>query len=84
MIIFFYSLKFQANKVLIDHEGNKVFNEVLYRSRVLGATKLALDDMLKYDEEKAASLTQKNIRKQFTLLPKSPPKRVLMEMQRER
>eukprot|EP01035_Chromulina_nebulosa_P041422 gene41422-56037_t len=76
--------KEQANKVLIDHEGNKVFNEVLYRSRVLGATRLALDEMQKYDEEKSASLTQKNIRKQFTLLPKSPPKRVLMEMQRER
>ena len=69
---------------MIDHEGNKVFNEVLYRSRVLGATRLALDEMQKYDEEKSASLTQKNIRKQFTLLPKSPPKRVLMEMQRER
>ena len=76
--------KEQANKVLIDYEGDKTFNEVLYRSRVLGASKLAMTEMEKYDEEKAATLTQKNIRKVFTVLPKSPPKRVLLEIQRER
>lgn len=73
-----------ANKVHFDHDGDKTFKEVLYRSRVLGATSQSLEEMRKYDEEKAASLTQKNLRKVFTLLPKSPPPRVLREIQRER
>lgn len=76
--------KEQINKVLIDYEADKTFTEVLYRSRVLGATKIALDGMTQYDQEKSTSLTQKNVRKQFTLLPKSPPKRVVLEIQRER
>jgi len=72
------------NKVHIDHDGDKTYKEVLYRSRVLGASSNAIGEMAKYDEEKAASVTQKNLRKVFTLLPKSPPPRVLREIQRER
>lgn len=71
-----------ANKVLVDHEGEKTFKEVLSRSRVLGATKLALDELDKYESSKA-HVTQ-NVMQQFAVLPKSPPRRVLLEIQRER
>mmetsp|Transcript_1033 Transcript_1033/g.1708 ORF Transcript_1033/g.1708 Transcript_1033/m.1708 type:complete len:1654 (-) Transcript_1033:97-5058(-) len=71
-----------ANKVLIDHEGEKTFKEVLSRSRVLGATKLALDELDKVEEAKA-NITQ-NVMQQFAVLPKSPPRRVMLEIQRER
>jgi hypothetical protein len=73
-----------TNKVLVDHEGDKNFKEVLSRSRVLGATKLALDTMEEIDNQKANSVTNKNVRKVYQLLPKSPPKRVVLEIQRER
>ncbi|KAJ1422636.1 armadillo-type protein [Ochromonadaceae sp. CCMP2298] len=71
-----------ANKVLIDHEGEKTFKEVLSRSRVLGATKLALEELDKIDEAKM-HITQ-NVMQQFAVLPKSPPRRVMLEIQRER
>ena len=71
-----------TNKVLIDHEGEKTFKEVLSRSRVLGATKLALDELDKYDQSKS-NITQ-NVMQQFAVLPKSPPRRVMLEIQRER
>jgi hypothetical protein len=71
-----------ANKVLIDHEGEKTFKEVLSRSRVLGATKLALEELDKHDASKQ-NITQ-NVMQQFAVLPKSPPRRVILEIQRER
>jgi hypothetical protein len=71
-----------VNKVLIDHEGEKTFKEVLSRSRVLGATKLALEELDKHDESKM-NVTQ-NVMQQFAVLPKSPPRRVILEIQRER
>eukprot|EP01038_Epipyxis_sp_PR26KG_P013506 gene13506-18121_t len=76
--------KKEAASKIIDHEGEKTFKEVLFRSRVLGATKLALERMSEQDRLKASSLTQKNAKKVFTVLPSSPPKRVLIEIQRER
>jgi hypothetical protein len=76
--------KEQTDKVSVDFEAEKTFKDVLGRSRILGATKLALDKMEEYDKTKAQTVTQKNLKKVFTVLPKSPPKRVLMDLQRER
>lgn len=74
----------QANKLAVDHDEDKIFNNILNRSHVLNATEQAITKMRAYDEVHEASFTQKNLKKQFTLLPKSPPKRVLLEIQRER
>lgn len=76
--------KEMVNKVTMDYEGDKTFKDVLFRSRILGATKLALDKMEEYDKIKASTVTQKNVKKVFTVIPKSPPKRVLLDLQRER
>jgi hypothetical protein len=73
-----------ADKVAVDHDSEKTFKEVLSRSRILGATKMALEKMEEIDKVKSSSVTQKNLKKVFTVLPKSPPKRVLMDLQRER
>ena len=40
--------------------------------------------MKEFDEEHAHMKTQQNLKKQFTLLPKSPNMRVLMLIQKER
>lgn len=76
--------KEQTDKVSVDFEAEKTFKDVLGRSRILGATKLALEKMEEADKIKNETLTQKNVKKVFTVLPKSPPKRVLMDLQRER
>ena len=68
----------------VDHEAGRKLKLALNRSHILGATEQALKSMKKYDEIKKESVTQKNLKKTFTLLPKSPPKRVLLEIQRER
>lgn len=73
-----------TNKVSTDFEAEKNFKEVLSRSRVLGATKQALEKMDEYDKLKSTTVTQKNLKKVFTVLPKSPPKRVMLAIQRER
>ena len=75
-------LKEQQNKVHIDYEGDKKFKEVLTRSRVLGATKLTIEKLDEYDRSKA-EITQ-NVLQQYAIVPKSPSKRVLLEIQRER
>ena len=68
----------------VDYEAGKKLKLALNRSHILGATEQALKQMKKYDEIRKESVTQKNLKKTFTLLPKSPPKRVLLEIQRER
>ena len=73
--------KEEKNKgVLIDHDGDKKFREVLGRSHIMGASQLALECMKELDEHRDASLTQKNLKKRFARLPSSPPKRVLLEL----
>lgn len=76
--------KEQTDKVSFDYEGDKKFKEVLNRAHILGASQQALQKMQDKDNEKAASLTQKNVKKVFGVLPTSPPKRVLLEIQRLR
>lgn len=68
----------------VDHEAGRKLKLALNRSHILGATDQALKAMKKYDEIHKESVTQKNLKKTFTLLPKSPPRRVLLEIQRER
>jgi len=71
-----------TNKVLVDNEGDKTFKEILGRARVFGATKLTLDNLDKADASKM-NVTQ-NVMQQFAVLPKSPPRRIMLEIQRER
>jgi hypothetical protein len=68
-----------------DYENDKKLKEVLNRSHVLGATQQALDkiDNLEQKTNGYTSLANKNFKKQFTALPKSPPRRVLIQIQLE-
>ncbi len=76
--------KEEKDKVSQDHDGDKKFKEVLNRFHILGASQQALTEMAEVDAVKFASATQKNVKKVYAILPKSPPKRVLLEIQRER
>jgi hypothetical protein len=69
-----------------DYENDKKLKEVLNRSHVLGATQQALDkiDNLEQKTNGYTSSANKNFKKQFTALPKSPPRRVLIQIQLER
>lgn len=73
-----------ANKTFVDYESEKKFKDVLGRSHIIGASQIALHDMEVYDQAHSVSLTQRNVQKKFLLLPKSPPRRVLLDIQRER
>ena len=68
-----------------DFETNKKYKEILSRSHVVGAVQQALESVEpKRDTEKSStSISLRNIKKTYYLLPKSPPKRVLMELNRE-
>lgn len=69
-----------------DYENDKKLKEVLNRSHVLGATQQALDkiDIVEQRTHGYSVLANKNFKKQFTALPKSPPRRVLIQIQMER
>ena len=70
-----------------DYEQEKKLKEVLNRSHILGATQQALDKIDVFDGQKihgTSVLANKNFKKQFTALPKSPPRRVLIQIQIER
>ena len=70
-----------------DYENDKKLKEVLNRSHILGATQQALDKIDTFDNHKmhgTGIIANKNFRKQFTALPKAPPKRVLIQIQIER
>ena len=68
------------------YETDKKLKEVINRSHVLGATQQALDkiDTIEQKTRGYSTLANKNFRKQFTSLPKSPPRRVLLQIQMER
>lgn len=76
------------NKSSTDYEADKRYKEVLSRSHVLGATSIALEKINKVeavDKSSEAYATSKaNIKKRFLPIPQSPPKRILMDIQRER
>lgn len=76
--------KEMTNKVSVDYETEKSFKEVLGRSRIIGAARLALEEMEQVDSMKSTTITQKNKKKLYTVLPKSPPRRVMLDIQRER
>lgn len=66
-----------------DYETDKKLKEVLHRSHIFGATQQALDKIDVSDTNKGSSALR-NFKKQFTALPKSPPRRVLIQLQIER
>jgi hypothetical protein len=74
--------KEEKEKVVIDHVGDKQMKDILNRSHILGASAQAITTL---DEITATTtVTSKNHKKVFGTVLKSPPKRVLLEIQRER
>ena len=68
-----------------DYETDKKFREILNRKHVLGATEQALEKVDEYGNPSLMkTLAQKNHKKMFSAMPKLPPKRILLEIQRER
>jgi hypothetical protein len=65
-------------------EKEKNFKELLERSHILGATQIALTEMEKFEQSHKHKLADKNIKKRYVVLPKSPPRRVQIDIQRER
>lgn len=70
--------------VSVDYDADKKFREMLGRSHVLGASRFALEEMAVAEHAAATTVTQKNLKKVFARIPESPPRRVLLEIQRER
>ena len=70
--------------VYINYEDDRKMKEVLRRSHVVGASKYALTSLLKAEKHERERKGRKNINKVFTVQPKSPPRRVLMDVLRER
>ena len=68
-----------------DHETDKKYKEILQRKHVLGATEQALDKVEEYGNPAVMkTLARRNYKKVFAAMPKLPPKRILLEIQRER
>ena len=68
-----------------DYEATKKYKEILHRSHIVDASQAALGQ---HDAHSAnnlpATVTAKNVKKKFFgAVPKSPPKRVALEIQRE-
>ena len=70
--------------VFIDYEADKKQKEVLRRSHVVGASKYALNALHTAEVAEAGNKSRKNINKVYSIQPKSPPRRVLMDVLRER
>lgn len=70
------------NKIVFDHEGDKRYKDMLFRSHVIGASQLAITKV--NDSEKKTSSSKHNTKKRFLHIPESPPRRILMDIQRER
>lgn len=70
------------NKTIIDHDSEKRYKDMLFRSHVLGASQLAIVKVT--ETEKKSSSSKHNSNKRFLNVPESPPKRILMDIQRER
>lgn len=70
------------SKVAIEHSTTKTYNELLGRFHIIGASEIALNKMS--EPESAGTVSKKNINKMYLSVPKSPPRRVLMDIQRER
>eukprot|EP01035_Chromulina_nebulosa_P020117 gene20117-26123_t len=69
---------------LLETEEDRTFKSLLNRSHILGAAKISLDELKKKDDMFTNSKANDNLKKMYARLPKSPPRRVLLEIQRER
>jgi hypothetical protein len=70
------------NKVVFDHDSDKRYKDMLFRSHVVGGAQIAITKV--NDSEKKSSSSQHNTNKRFLHIPQSPPRRILMDIQRER
>eukprot|EP00981_Chlorochromonas_danica_P001531 scaffold334_cov173-Ochromonas_danica.AAC.7 len=76
--------KEMTNKVSTTNiESEKTYKDILGRSRIVGAARLALEQMEEENHAKSMTITQKNKNKLYTVLPKSPPRRVMIDIVRE-
>jgi len=76
--------KSSAKSAAAEHEVTKTFNDVYSRTLVEGAGMHAVKAL---EDNKASHLgmsSTKNLNKRFFNLPKAPPRRVLLEIQRDR
>ena len=73
----------KSKGIRTDHEKEKKFKEVLKRTHVAGAASLSLVNMKTLEDKDATDKSKKNINKAFTVKPKSPSKRVVMDALRE-
>jgi hypothetical protein len=73
----------KSKGTVIDYEKEKKIKEVLKRTHVVGAAQLALTNMKAAETADALSKSKKNIYKTFSVKPKSPCKRVIMDALRE-
>jgi hypothetical protein len=71
-------------KAPAERESERILKEVLNRSHILGAAQQAVKEVEQFEVARGSTLAAKNIHKRFTVLPKSPPRRVVLEIQRER
>lgn len=76
--------KRENGKLVSDGKIDKIFKDVQARSRTVGAGDLAMKAIATYDQKQSITVTQKNLKKLYTVLPKSPPRRVLLDVQREK
>jgi hypothetical protein len=74
-----------ANKSFVDYSADKKYKEFITRSQIIGASQIALTELEKRDGDgKEVSKSKSNANKLFMMLPSSPPKRVSLDIQRER
>ena len=68
-----------------DYEATKKYKEILHRSHIVDASQAALGQHdIHSTNNLPATFTAKNVKKKFFgAVPKSPPKRVALEIQRE-
>jgi hypothetical protein len=73
----------KSKGTVIDYEKEKKFKELLKRTHIAGAAQLALTTMSSLELKDSKDKSKKNKNKAFTIKPKSPGKRILMDALRE-
>jgi hypothetical protein len=67
-----------------EGDGDKTFKDLLNRSHILGAASQSLVKLKEHQDSQKVTIAKKNIHKQYAVVPKSPPRRVMMDIQRVR
>lgn len=76
--------KDQVMKLSFDFDSEKTFKDILNRSHILGAAQQALQKLKEHQDAQKVTIAKKNRHKQYALIPKTPPRRVMLDVQRVR